>query len=297
MKKMTKKTVFLHTTASGNEMSLDVFEYLHDPWWPTYYIQAGLHGIELIGTPVIYEFINYVEQHQLSLNLILVPIANPFSTDSQIMWVQTWYNNIHTNQQNCYNYNRLGQGMGQPFEDNIIQTLLELSQDADIVLDLHCAWWESVEHVYCHTSLIKSAKQFGIPNIISWDQSGKAFEDIQVDRTKQAFTLELWPSRILTKTLIHQWLQYLQNFIFSQSLWSIDYYISSRIHKLFSKYSWFLVWDIDVWDEIQPWDLIGQIYTKDSTKNLVSDFHWKFLIKNPIHAVYLHQELWQFLLF
>jgi hypothetical protein len=62
----------------------------------------------LTGIPVVHEFMKEIEEHQLVYNFICVPLSNPMGLDSQIMGVQTGYNNLHTNQQNCWNWNRIG---------------------------------------------------------------------------------------------------------------------------------------------------------------------------------------------
>ena len=104
----SRETLPLHSTASDATFEIDVWRYHHPDATRTVYLQAGIHGIELTGIPVVHEFMKEIEEHQLVYNFICVPLSNPMGLDSQIMGVQTGYNNLHTNQQNCWNWNRIG---------------------------------------------------------------------------------------------------------------------------------------------------------------------------------------------
>ena len=99
--KFSLETLPLHSTASDATFEIDVWRYYHPDATQTVYLQAGIHGIELTGIPVVHEFMKEIEAHQLVYNFICVPLSNPMGLDSQIMGVQTGYNNLHTNQQNC----------------------------------------------------------------------------------------------------------------------------------------------------------------------------------------------------
>ena len=101
--KFSLETLPLHSTASDATFEIDVWRYYHPDATQTVYLQAGIHGIELTGIPVVHEFMKEIEAHQLVYNFICVPLSNPMGLDSQIMGVQTGYNNLHTNQQNCWN--------------------------------------------------------------------------------------------------------------------------------------------------------------------------------------------------
>ena len=102
-----KRTIPLHCTASGSQLEIDVWEYTHPAAERKSYLQAGLHGIELTGIPVLMRFMREIEKHQLEERIVCVPWSNPMGLDSQVMGQQTGYNNLHTNQQNCWNWNRI----------------------------------------------------------------------------------------------------------------------------------------------------------------------------------------------
>ena len=101
-----KKTHSLHQTASGISLEIDIWEYSPGAT-QCIYLQGGLHGVELTGIPVLMRFMKELEESEYPERIICVPWSNPMGLDSQIMGQQTGYNNLHTNQQNCWNWNRI----------------------------------------------------------------------------------------------------------------------------------------------------------------------------------------------
>ena len=66
--KFARETIPLHITASYAAFEIDVWRYFHPDATKTVYLQAGIHGIELIGIPVVHELMNKIETHQLVYN-------------------------------------------------------------------------------------------------------------------------------------------------------------------------------------------------------------------------------------
>ena len=66
--KYSHETLPLHRTASNATFEIDVWRYFHPDATKTVYLQAGIHGIELIGIPVVHEFMKEIEEHQLVYN-------------------------------------------------------------------------------------------------------------------------------------------------------------------------------------------------------------------------------------
>ena len=56
MVRFEKETLLVHQTASGASYEIDVYRYDPPNSTETVYLQGGLHGIELTGIPVLYEF-------------------------------------------------------------------------------------------------------------------------------------------------------------------------------------------------------------------------------------------------
>jgi hypothetical protein len=296
--KFNKKTYNFSISPSWAKYDIESYNYANNPDWKIYYIQANIHGIEIAGIPVIYELMKYIELHQLKINIICVPIANPFALDSQIMWIQTGYNNIHTNTYNCLNYNRIWENNTQLFEWELNNILLQISYQADIVIDLHCAWYESVEHMYCHENYLEQAKFFWINNIIYRSELGSAFEDICYRRWQVAFTLELWASRKIEWDRIIYYLEKIKWFFENKNLLNNElntYHIDWLSSKIFTNNSWILVWEKQVWEHIHLWDKLGYIYNAEWKHDILSQYKWIFLIKNSIHAPYKNQNIGQIL--
>ena len=66
--KFACETIPLHSTTSNATFGIDVWRYFHPDATKTVYLQAGIYGIELTGIPVVHEFMNQIEKHQLVYN-------------------------------------------------------------------------------------------------------------------------------------------------------------------------------------------------------------------------------------
>jgi len=66
--KFARETIPLHITASDATFEIDVWRYFHPDATKTVYLQAGIHGIELTGIPVVHEFMKEIEAHQKVYN-------------------------------------------------------------------------------------------------------------------------------------------------------------------------------------------------------------------------------------
>ena len=213
MIKFSHEVIPLHKTSSGSKFGIDVWRYSHPKANEIVYLQAGIHGIELTGIPVVHEFMKEIEEHQLAYNFICVPLSNPMGLDSQIMGVQTGYNNLHTNQQNCWNWNRIGNLRDEPSQEgHWIKTLMDISEKADIVIDLHTAGVETVPHIYFHESQKDHASGLGIPHLLSWKNPSESFADTNFQLGKIALTFELSSSRIVNAESIEESLGFLRRF-------------------------------------------------------------------------------------
>ena len=125
------------------------------------------------------------------------------------MGVQTGYNNIHTNQQNCWNWNRITNLKDEPSQkDTGSKTLLDLAEPADIVLDLHTAGVEAVPHLLsCYR---KACRGFGHTSLAcTWSKPSYSFADTHHQLGKIALTFELSSSRIVRSEWVEERLIYL----------------------------------------------------------------------------------------
>ena len=298
MQKFTHDTLLLHSTASNTKFEIDIWRYNHPDATQTVYMQGGIHGIELTGIPVIHEFIKEIEEHQLVYNFICVPLSNPMGLDSQIMGVQTGYNNIHTNQQNCWNWNRITNLKDEKSQEgNWIKTLLDLAEPADIVLDLHTAGVEAVPHIYSHVTEIKHAEGLGIPHLLAWSKPSYSFADTHHQLGKIALTFELSSSRSVRLEWVEESLIYLRRFfgIMPKTEGSRTWQVENQIKKWYSPEGGVLCWNIDAGDSVSEGDVIASIYTRQGRVELKSPYTGVLLLKNPSHAPHERQELAKFL--
>jgi hypothetical protein len=66
--KFSHETLPLRRTPSDATFEIDVWRYFHPDDTKTVYLQEEIHGIELIGIPVVHEFMKGIEGHQLVYN-------------------------------------------------------------------------------------------------------------------------------------------------------------------------------------------------------------------------------------
>ena len=292
------ETLFLHRTACNTKFEIDVWRYKHPDAIKTVYLQGGIHGIELTGIPVVHEFIKEIEEHQLAYNFICVPLSNPMGLDSQIMGVQTGYNNIHTNQQNCWNWNRITNLKDeQSQEGHWIRTLLDLAKPADIVLDLHTAGVETAPHIYYHETEKEYADGLGIPHMLAWSTPSYSFADTHHQFGKIAITFELSSSRGVRSEWVEESLMYLRRFfgILPKAEGSRTWQVESQLKKWYSPEGGVLCWHLDAGDSVSEGDVIATLYTRQGSVELKSPYTGVLLLKNPAHAPHERQELAKFL--
>jgi len=79
-------TIELLKLASGDIFSLQVYKFVGKAPGKKVYIQANLHGAEIVGNAVIYELINFLsilEEDVIVGEIWLVPVCNPLGTNQR----------------------------------------------------------------------------------------------------------------------------------------------------------------------------------------------------------------------
>lgn len=82
----TVSTLHLATLASGDRLSLQVYQFKGAKPGKKAYVQANLHGAEIAGNAVIAEFLNFLTQldaTQLAGEIWLVPVCNPMGVNQR----------------------------------------------------------------------------------------------------------------------------------------------------------------------------------------------------------------------
>ena len=79
---------------------------------------------------------------------------------------------------------------------------MDLSDPADIIIDLHTAGVETVPHIYFHESQKDHASGLDIPHLLSWKIPSESFADTNFKLGKIALTFELSSSRSVNEKWI-----------------------------------------------------------------------------------------------
>lgn len=265
----------------------------------TLYLQAGLHGNELCGQAALLELVSEwgVGADKMPFNLLVVPQANPFSLDSQIMGIQTGYNNIHTNPKRCVNWNRCDPTQPDEHQRQLFQRLEELAGKCAYVIDIHCAGHESIPHVYScvEDHAVERAMHFGISEILTWETPDSSFANrLYKTNTCLSYTLEVGSSRDLSRASIDAAKSYVKNFIKGDgALSAFDYAVNPKKYliPIYARDYGLLVWEEEVGDEICKEYTIATILNSEGSHAQHSPVEGVLAIKYPCHAVYQGQEI------
>ncbi len=85
-------TIDVLQLASGDNLSIQVYKFIGSKPGSKTYIQANLHGCEIVGNQVIYELINFfsgLDIKQLRGQIWLVPVCNPLATNERTHFFST----------------------------------------------------------------------------------------------------------------------------------------------------------------------------------------------------------------
>ncbi|MGQ4649474.1 M14 family zinc carboxypeptidase [Lyngbya aestuarii] len=88
----TVSTIEIQQLASGDCLSIQVYQFLGTQPGKKAYLQANLHGAEIVGNAVIYQLIEFLmtlEESQLVGEIWLVPVCNPLGTNQRTHFFAT----------------------------------------------------------------------------------------------------------------------------------------------------------------------------------------------------------------
>lgn len=94
----TISTIPLQQLASGDRLSLQVYKFGGAKPGKKAYLQANLHGAEIVGNAVIYQLIDFLttlDDAEMAGEIWLVPVCNPFSTNQRNHYFSTGRFNIY----------------------------------------------------------------------------------------------------------------------------------------------------------------------------------------------------------
>ncbi|OKH40404.1 succinylglutamate desuccinylase [[Phormidium ambiguum] IAM M-71] len=84
--------------ASGDRFSLQIYKFIGSTPGKKAYIQANLHGAEIVGNAVIHQLIEFlmsINNTNITGEIWLVPLCNPFSTNQRTHFFSTGRFNIY----------------------------------------------------------------------------------------------------------------------------------------------------------------------------------------------------------
>lgn len=147
-------TIDLLKLASGDVLSLQVYKFKGDHPGKKAYIQANLHGAEIVGNAVIQQLIEYLttlEIDQLRGEIWLVPVCNPLGVNQRSHFFATGRFNSYDGQ----NWNRIFWDYQPTAAElrNFAQSQLELS-----VEEIRCNYLAKIQQAWA-----KEADKLSLP--------------------------------------------------------------------------------------------------------------------------------------
>jgi predicted deacylase len=94
----TISTIPIQHLASGDRLSIQVYKFIGANPGKKAYLQANLHGAEIVGNAVIHQFIEFLmslDESRLAGEIWLVPVCNPLSTNQRNHYFSTGRFNIY----------------------------------------------------------------------------------------------------------------------------------------------------------------------------------------------------------
>lgn len=170
---------------TGETHAIHTYTYAGAQPGPTVYVQANLHGSEVIGTRVLALFMQYLnEQEDIPGTVIVVPCANPLAVQA------TQYNGIagRWNPNTGTNWNRIFQtkkstketvseamkhtlAHAASSEERLAATLTLISQSADYCIDLHTSGAATIPHIFRYVADEGVFDALGAAVHLTWDST------------------------------------------------------------------------------------------------------------------------------
>jgi predicted deacylase len=94
----TISTIPIIQLASGDRLSIQVYKFISAQPGKKAYLQANLHGAEIVGNAVIHQMIEFLmtlDNTQLAGEIWLVPVCNPLSANQRTHYFSTGRYNIY----------------------------------------------------------------------------------------------------------------------------------------------------------------------------------------------------------
>lgn len=124
------ETIELQHLASGDRLYLQIYRFIGKEKGKKAYIQANLHGAEIVGNAVIYQLIEFLQtlnENQIKGEICLIPVCNPVGVNQRTHFFSTG----RANPYNGKDWNRIfwDYEKEKPDLDSFIESQIDLDED------------------------------------------------------------------------------------------------------------------------------------------------------------------------
>lgn len=124
------ETIELQHLASGDRLYLQIYRFIGKEKGKKAYIQANLHGAEIVGNAVIYQLIEFLQtlnEDQIKGEICLIPVCNPVGVNQRTHFFSTG----RANPYNGKDWNRIfwDYEKEKPDLDSFIESQIDLDED------------------------------------------------------------------------------------------------------------------------------------------------------------------------
>lgn len=223
---------------SSDILSIWEHHFIANKLGKKFYLQANLHGPEVVGIGVLLKLIEVIKKKGLKEGeLKIVVSSNPIGLNSKISGYQVGYKNLNSTKYG--NWNRIfkqkitdNSNYGIHVEDKLAHILQTISKGYGIVLDIHSAQ-NNIEVIYTFPNAIDLAKYLDVKHVVILNQkfSGCFDEAIYFSNKKksQVLTLEL-KGGTFNEEYLDYWAENIYSFISGKkeeinkpSIWKYDF--------------------------------------------------------------------------
>lgn len=137
--------------SSGDILYLQVYKFIGKQPGKKAYIQANLHGAEIVGNEVIYQLINFLmtlDESQIAGEIWLVPVCNPLSTNQRSHFFSTGRFNSYDGK----NWNRIFWDHEKEFNDLETFARSQIKYEVEIIranylAKIKLAWQQELDKI------------------------------------------------------------------------------------------------------------------------------------------------------
>lgn len=312
--KITTKKHHLQTLANGVD-TLNIVSHHIDTQspGPKVYLQANLHGAEIMGTVVLKKLLQKIKvKKQLNIGgLTVVPSANPIGLlDKSYSGIngrrsntgKNW-NRIFTTSQNWnskqeelqYYKDKLNQD-NPSIEQQLAATLKQLSYDADYIIDLHTTnSTQTISFLFTHPKSKEVFNPLDPQLIIEWteDDAIGAFDESHIlfhqEQNSHACTWEVGKNNEMKQNQLNQktnklikWFFQLNNTTQKQS--PPQSITLNKYQNIYASTGGYLLWTIPVGKKVKQGEEIGKIYQTNSQEPAIQQTSSDMILIYKSHA-------------